>query len=77
MKSGKADISKGVTLVHFWGVSCLGGIGFTMSIFISELAFTDHLLVEEAKLSILIGSILSGILGYIILSRTLPKVSQD
>jgi NhaA family Na+:H+ antiporter len=77
IKSGQAEMPEGVNLAQFWGVACLGGIGFTMSIFISELAFTDHLLVEEAKLSILIASLVSGIIGYIILSRTLPRSAQE
>ena len=54
--------------IHMLGLGLLGGIGFTMSIFISILSFTDPLLVQEAKFSILVGSVLSGFLGYMILS---------
>jgi len=54
--------------IHILGLSLLGGIGFTMSIFISILSFTDPLLVQEAKFSILVGSVISGFLGYMILS---------
>ncbi|MNY77834.1 Na(+)/H(+) antiporter NhaA [compost metagenome] len=47
----------------------LGGIGFTMSVFIALLSFPgEHLILSEAKFSILTGSILSGILGYVMLS---------
>lgn len=49
------------------GIGLLAGIGFTMSIFISILSFTNPLAIQEAKFSILIGSILSGTLGYLIL----------
>lgn len=49
---------------HIVGVGMLGGIGFTMSIFISMLSFSDPLFVEEAKFSVLIGSLLSGFGGY-------------
>lgn len=59
-------------------VAMLGGIGFTVSLFIANLSFgamgahgAD--LLNHAKLGIVIGSLLSGILGYIMLSRTLPK----
>lgn len=49
------------------GISLLGGIGFTMSMFIAALAFTDSGLLDQAKLSILIASLLSGFLGAIVL----------
>ncbi|MBX7492254.1 Na+/H+ antiporter NhaA [Qipengyuania sp. 1NDW9] len=53
---------------EIWGVSILCGIGFTMSLFISGLAFTgDALLINEAKLGILGGSLFSAIAGYLIL----------
>jgi NhaA family Na+:H+ antiporter len=52
------------------GVSFLGGIGFTMSIFIASLAFIDNLIyLDSAKIGILIGSLLSAIFGYIILNK--------
>jgi NhaA family Na+:H+ antiporter len=54
--------------IHILGLGLLGGIGFTMSIFISILSFTDPLLVQEAKFSILVGSVLSGFLGYMVLN---------
>lgn len=46
------------------GAGMLAGIGFTMSIFISLLAFDDAFLITESKISILLGSLVSGILGY-------------
>lgn len=59
-------------------VAMLGGIGFTVSLFIANLSFDsmgEHGsdLLNHAKLGIVIGSLLSGILGYILLHRTLPK----
>lgn len=59
-------------------VSMLGGIGFTVSIFIATLSFGGasahmHDLLNHAKLGIVIGSVLSGVLGYIWLHYTLPK----
>lgn len=59
-------------------VSMLGGIGFTVSLFIATLSFPGadaHSadLLDHAKLGIVVGSLISGIVGYIMLNRTLPK----
>ena len=60
------------------GVSMLAGIGFTVSLFIAILSF-GHMgaegaeLLNDAKLGILVGSLLSGIIGYLYLSKVLPK----
>ena len=51
------------------GLAALGGIGFTVSLFIAELAFTDETLVNEAKVGIFAGSIVSGVLGTVLLAR--------
>lgn len=53
------------------GIGMLGGIGFTMSIFISLLAFDDITTINNAKLMILVASLISGILGYIWLNKVL------
>jgi len=55
---------------HIIGVGSLAGVGFTMAIFISLLSFADPVLVAEAKFAILVASALSGIIGYVLLSRT-------
>lgn len=52
-----------------YGVALLGGVGFTMSLFIANLSFTDFKFLEFAKVGILLGSFLSGIFGYYFLSR--------
>jgi len=51
-----------------YGVALLGGIGFTMSLFIANLSFSDPDLLEYSKVGILLGSIVSGFLGYYFLS---------
>jgi NhaA family Na+:H+ antiporter len=59
---------------QIWGTSVLCGIGFTMSLFIGALAFPrDPLLVEEAKLGVLTGSLISALLGYIVLRLAVPR----
>jgi len=77
IKSGKATLPAGVTWAQIWGVSCLAGIGFTMSIFIDELAFKDQAIIDEAKVGILAASLIAGILGYIVLKMVLPKQASS
>jgi len=73
VKSGWTALPAGVSWGQLWGVSLLGGIGFTMSIFIGELAFTESNMIANAKIAIFIASILAGIFGYLALHNTLPK----
>ena len=56
------------------GTGFLGGIGFTMSIFITLLAFDQETLINDAKLVILISSLIAGIIGYLCLRLTLKKI---
>ena len=68
VKIGWAEKLAGASWLQIYGVSLLCGIGFTMSLFISALAFPDDLLlIEEAKIGILLGSLLSALAGYTIL----------
>jgi NhaA family Na+:H+ antiporter len=53
-----------------FGLAALAGIGFTVSLFITELAFTDPQIVDRAKIGIFIGSTVAGILGYLILRQS-------
>ncbi|WP_209346947.1 Na+/H+ antiporter NhaA [Pontixanthobacter sp. CEM42] len=70
-KIGFAKPPKGASWAEIWGVSILCGIGFTMSLFIGELAFPDYReLIDEAKIGILAGSVISAIMGYVILRMT-------
>ncbi len=59
----------GIGWTHLLGVAALGGIGFTVSLFIAGLAFTDESLLDTAKLSILAASVISGVLGSALLVR--------
>lgn len=72
VKLGWAELPRGVSWLQLYGVSLLCGIGFTMSLFIGNLAFTDVALLEGAKIGILAASALSGIAGWIVLSRVRP-----
>ena len=67
MKTKLFSLPENVTLKDVFGLSLLCGIGFTMSLFINGLAFTETYLIDSSKLGILIGSIVSAIAGYLIL----------
>jgi NhaA family Na+:H+ antiporter len=72
-KAGFAPRPTGASWVQLWGMAMLCGIGFTMSLFIGGLAFPAHpLLVDEAKLGVLAGSLASALAGYAIL-RLAPR----
>jgi len=65
------EFPKGIKLKQVIGIAAIAGVGFTMSIFIDNLAFKDNLIyIDSAKIGIIIGSLLSGILGYSILRFT-------
>ena len=69
VKSGISEMPQGVTWMHIYGASWLAGIGFTMSLFISDLAFAGSSLLDVAKLGILAASLIAGIAGFLILRR--------
>ncbi|MHB8683605.1 MAG: Na+/H+ antiporter NhaA, partial [Dehalococcoidia bacterium] len=64
---GLAALPDGVRWPQVAAVAVVAGIGFTVSLFISALAFSDQRLVDEAKLGILGGSLLMGVGGYLAL----------
>ena len=68
VRLGIAQLPSGVTWRHIIGIGCLAGIGFTVSIFVADLAFSNQAeLIATAKLSILIGSLLSALIGSVLL----------
>ena len=76
VKSGLATKPQGATWLQIYAVAILCGIGFTMSLFISGLAFPAHpQLIDEAKIGILLGSVVSAIVGCLVL-RIAPKARE-
>lgn len=75
VKLGVAKLPQGVNFIHIFAVSVLCGIGFTMSIFISSLAFANVSPEFDtyARLGILMGSTTAAIIGYALLHFSLPK----
>ena len=64
VKLNWAELPKDINWKHIYGVGLLTGIGFTMSLFISELAYSDHEIMLIAKISILITSVLAGVIAW-------------
>jgi NhaA family Na+:H+ antiporter len=69
VKTGIASLPAGISWRHIYGVAWLGGIGFTMSLFIADLAFGDAPDLQLAKVGILFASLISGIAGWSILKH--------
>jgi len=80
VRAGIAALPAGVTWLHVLGAGLIAGIGFTVSIFVSNLAFTDPALVEDAKIGILGGSALMGVVGlaalYVITKPSQPSETE-
>ena len=75
VRSRVTALPQGMNWQNVAGVSLLGGIGFTVSLFIANLSFgeTDEVLLNQAKLGVLVGTVLAGVLGYVVLRYVLPK----
>jgi NhaA family Na+:H+ antiporter len=67
VRSGISELPGGINWRHVYGVGWLAGIGFTMSLFITDLAFSEGSLVDAAKLGILVASVIAGGVGWTIL----------
>ncbi|MGI1679310.1 MAG: Na+/H+ antiporter NhaA [Cellvibrionaceae bacterium] len=79
VKLNIAKLPEGMTWSSLYGVSALCGIGFTMSLFVGSLAFeeTGVDLFFDERLGIILGSLASGIVGYIIIRKTINKVESS
>ena len=73
VKAGIAIRPGAIEWSHLAGVAMLGGIGFTISLFVTELAFDPGLQADAARIGILIGSVVAGAIGYLVLRSTLPS----
>jgi NhaA family Na+:H+ antiporter len=76
VKSGRAALPDGVDWGDLYGAACLGGVGFTMSLFIAELAFETPMLGAEAKLGILTASLIAALWGVSVLFFQLTRRSR-
>lgn len=74
---GWCALPEGVKTSHLLGAGMLAGIGFTMSIFITLLAFADPEVINHAKVAVLIASLTAGLLGYLWLRMILPASGNE
>jgi NhaA family Na+:H+ antiporter len=76
VRFGLGSLPEGARWRTLWGGSLLAGIGFTMSIFIASLAFTDYEALGLAKLGIVFGSLLAAVAGIAVLRTTAPSAAD-
>ena len=79
IKTGMAKMPHGANVLHIYGIACLAGVGFTMSLFIGGLSYADPSMMNDVRLGVLSGSVVSGIVGYfalILASRTTADDAQ-
>ena len=67
VRLGWARLPHAVSWLQLYGVACLAGIGFTMSLFIGSLSFADATLMNEVRLGVLSGSAISAVIGFLVL----------
>ena len=72
IKSGLCRMPEGANWAQIYAVSIIAGIGFTMSLFIGMLAFTDPAYAADMRIGVLSGSLLSAIIGYLVLRAASP-----
>ncbi len=81
VKLGLLKLPAGIKLTSLYGVSVLCGVGFTMSLFISGLAFQEQgsetAILFDERLGILLGSLISGVMGYLVLFKVLPEKTEQ
>ena len=73
---GWAQLPTGVSWTQIIGVGFLAGIGFTMSLFVTNLAYDDAAVINASKIGIVIGSLLAGMIGFIILKINFRKMES-
>ncbi len=74
VKLNLTELPSGTRFSHILGIAIIAGVGFTMSIFIANLAFGENLVnINSAKVGIILGSLISGILGFLVLRMTLKR----
>lgn len=77
VRFGIAQLPHGAGWLHIYGIACLAGIGFTMSLFIGGLSYGDPALMNQVRLGVLSGSLVSAVLGYSVLMLATTPSSDE
>lgn len=77
VRSGLAVMPEGASWRLIFAVACLGGIGFTMSLFVDSLAFTDTVLIDRGKIAILMGSLAAAVVGSLLIAVCAKKRKEQ
>jgi NhaA family Na+:H+ antiporter len=77
VRTGLSVLPRDVSMKDIYGMACLAGIGFTMSFFVTNLAFEDGRLLSIARLAILTASSLSAVIGWFVLSKTASGCNKN
>jgi len=75
VRLGLGSLPEGTGWLHLVGLAAVAGIGFTVSLFIAELAFNDRMLIDTAKVGIFAGSLAAGMIGTVLLIRAKAPAS--
>lgn len=76
VRAGLCRLPHGVSWAKVYGVACLTGVGFTMSLFVGTLAFDGPDQLNAVRLGVLMGSILSAVVGFLVLRRSLKAPAE-
>ena len=76
VRLGLGQLPSTVHWIHVLGVGFLAGIGFTVAIFVSGIAFADHALVDQSKIGIFVASLIAGVVGYLFLRFASPRLAK-
>jgi len=77
VKSGMSEMPRGASWIHVIGLAAIGGIGFTVSLFVTGLAFDNPLFTDDAKIGIVAASVIAALIGSIILTRAKEVTEVD
>jgi NhaA family Na+:H+ antiporter len=72
-----SELAPEISWKHILGAGMLAGIGFTMSIFVSLLAFDNPTIIDHAKIAVLLGSLVSGVIGFLYLKSVMRMSATE
>jgi Na+:H+ antiporter, NhaA family len=76
VSTGVAAFPRGANWLGMIGIGCLGGIGFTMALFVANLAFGVSIELDQAKIGVLSASVVSAVIGFALLARAFPVTEK-